>query len=151
MRRSGRPWAIIQLVLLKERNMRRALRIAVELLAPATLGTLFLLVYGWISQGKLPKLEEATFVLGAAILLAGLPSIAYAAIMELAISRGLSSKGWRFHLLSAGLGLLAAIGIIVIVAYRPFRILSVICWCFLGPFIGAACGLLLHLVNQIKE
>lgn len=91
--------------------MTRKKRIALELLGPPVLGVVFLVGLAFVSQlftasgvaGK-SSWRELLFVVAYAYLFAGIPSMVFAAVMELAFSRGMKPSSWRSVALAALLG-----------------------------------------------
>jgi hypothetical protein len=131
--------------------MRRALRIAIELLVPSALGALLFPIAFCAYHGELPMFHEleATFVFG--YIYAGIPSIVYSVVMEIAISRGLSPNARRFHLLSSVLGGFSAVGIALVIGHGTFRLELFLLFCPVGLIVGLVCGQLLRLVNRTKN
>ncbi len=134
--------------------MTRHKRIALELLGPALLasglvGLVFLTEAGWaaIASGKLPQ-WNAQFVSGMglfvvlAYLIAGIPSIIYATVMEWRFAAGLDPNSGRTVWLSTFMGLFSGASMVAVATSFHW---DWIAWSFLGGM-GAAVGLLLGLV-----
>jgi hypothetical protein len=107
-------------------KLTRPKRIALELLGPPLLGTIFLLgisqaIAVWYAvQHRLPppgwgsiSIQTMGGVLIGAYLYAGIPSIIYTWIMEWRFNRGLNPVSWGTVLWSSFLGFLSGAGIVV--------------------------------------
>jgi hypothetical protein len=94
--------------------MKRPLRILFQILVPPILGLLPVYVMmtpdliSEIAYGHVKPGEHLAIILGA-YLAAGIPSVVYTVVMEIAFSRFLSPASWRAVLLSTVLGLLAGL------------------------------------------
>lgn len=87
--------------------MTRTSRVFVELLVPPLLGaTPFLMMA--ILTGTLGLIP---IILLVAYVMAGVPSVIFTAVLELAFWRGLDPRSWDAVLLGAGLGLASGLGI----------------------------------------
>lgn len=102
--------------------MRRRHRIALELLGPPLLGTVLFDLYMAAAALNLGVLVLLPVVLFAAIPLAGLQTLGFAVVMELAFSSGLDPRSWRSVLLATGLGAVSGFPVeLMRTGGRPFR------------------------------
>jgi hypothetical protein len=85
--------------------MKRPARVALELLAPpAVASVLFALVMA-ARTGEAKLVGALPFILVFAYVTAGIPAVAFTAILEVAYARGLDAGSWRAVRLAALLGL----------------------------------------------
>jgi len=94
--------------------MKRPLRIALEIIGPPLFGLLPFYVMmtpdliANIAYGHVNPAEHFA-IFGGAYMVAGIPSIIYAVVMETAFSRFFSPKSWRAVMLSTILGLFSGV------------------------------------------
>jgi hypothetical protein len=118
--------------------MKRKHRLLIELLVPPLLagvlysiGDLFISPFEWLSI--------VSFYIFAAFVYGGLPTIAYAVLLELCFSRGVQPGSKIALAVSAGLGALAAPSSVLIAAGGHVEVLAPSSF-LLFPFLGATAG-----------
>jgi hypothetical protein len=119
----------------------RRRRILVELLGPPLVATLLsALVAIARGRGEIPDgfFGGALVVLAVAYVVAGIPSVLFTIVMEVAFAKGLDPSSWGTVPLAAGLGLLSGMGIVGFdPSYGAFEGLAIV-----GLSTGAILGLL---------
>ncbi len=124
--------------------MRRGHRIAVEVLGPPLLAATFLAVIAMLGLREVGTLKLFPLFLVFGYLLAGLPSLAFAAIMELAFARGLDPCSPRSVLLSTALGAASGVPIDMLMAGKPTARPNALFFVMLGLLTGFVMGLLIR-------
>ena len=119
--------------------MNRAKRIAVEVLAPPTVAVAVLLVFECVMSrdAVFLKPESVLVSLAFSFVLAGIPSVVFAAVMELAFTKGVEVRSRRALFLAAGLGFLAGVVIARVIAGGFDNQRNAF---FLFPLLGALTG-----------
>lgn len=130
--------------------MKRTARVAIELLAPPAVAAGLLLLYlateGWRFTGR--DLRELPTLLGMAYVVAGLPSVASALVMELAFARLVEPRSWAGVLLAGALGAVSGliVNIVVLRGVAMLRLLTL-----LGLSTGALVGLVVMVGARMGE
>lgn len=124
--------------------MRRGHRIAVEVLGPPLLAATFLEVVVVLGLRELGMLGLFPFFLVFGYLFAGLPSLAFAAIMELAFAKGLDPCSGRSVLLSTVLGAASGVPIDMLMAGKPSARPNALFFVMLGLVTGFVMGVLIR-------
>jgi hypothetical protein len=117
--------------------MSRCCRVLLEIFAPPFLGVAIwysLAVWSFSFQNVFDVVKYFYAFVGFAYIIAGIPSLVYAAIMELAFSFGLSPRSWMAVLLSGLLGSVAGFSMIFFEVNGNFFVLDGL---FVGLVIGA--------------
>jgi hypothetical protein len=136
--------------------MTRIRRLALEIFGPPLLG--WMLSYAamaimllWRARGDLAIAAKEMhpvvllYGLGVAFIIAGLPSLAYAAIMEIRFARGLSPRSRRAVLLSTSLGAFAGLAMSVVVRKQPVDAAAVGIMMGTGAIVGFAIASLIRI------
>lgn len=99
--------------------MTRRRRIAIELLGPPLVATVLSALVALLREpGAIPTIPAWEFLggvlalLAVAYLFAGIPSVLFTVVMEVAFAKGLDPASWRTVPLAAGLGLLSGMGMV---------------------------------------
>jgi hypothetical protein len=121
--------------------MKRWHRVVVEVLAPSTLGALVIGLPTLISRHDFKAFSDISLLLLFGYLYAGLPSIAYALVLEVAFACGLRPVSWTAVALSSFLGLAAGTVIVAGIGARNFSIEGILVMGGVGLIVGAAIGL----------
>jgi hypothetical protein len=98
--------------------MKRPLRILVELFSLPFVAVIIFSLFSSIASRDAIFLSPKSFVfmLVLAYVLAGIPSIIFVAVLEIAFTIGLSAKSWRAVFLASFLGLLSGCAVALVVA-----------------------------------
>jgi hypothetical protein len=129
--------------------MRRPYRIAVEILAPPLVAWLLgvaILEHGWpTGRFTAADLRALAGLLGFAYVAAGLPSLVFALLMELAFARWFEPRSGLTLVLATGLGGLAGVAVSLIL--REAGVLQFLV--ILGLAAGAVVGLILFAAARL--
>lgn len=121
--------------------MKRRARITLEFLGPPLLAATILEVVALVSVREVVALELFVLFLAFAYFVAGIPSLLFALLMELAFSRGLRPDGLRAVALAAVLGGASGLPIDMVLAgaleVRPRALFFVALGFVVGGLIGA--------------
>ncbi len=124
--------------------MKRTHRIAVEVLGPPLIAATILEIVAVVGMREVGTLKLIPFFMVFGYVLAALPSLAFAAILELAFAKGLEPRSWQTVLLSASLGAVSGLPIDMLIARRLTVRSNALCFVLLGAVTGSAIGLLIR-------
>ena len=129
--------------------MRRLLRVLIEVLCPPLLGTLgFLWIVSLSARDNGQLLHAFPYIILAGYVGAGIPSMLFAVIMEIAFARGLPVRSWRTVLVAAGLGLFSGAAIGVVISIGPAGGFQVLGFTLpIGVVVGTLTGLILRITG----
>lgn len=124
--------------------MRRPARIALELLGPPLLAATLLEVVALAALREVAALKLFPLFLGAGCYAAGLPSLLFAGIMELAFARGLRPDGPGTVALAAALGAASGLPIDMAMAGAVTVRLHALFFVILGVLVGGTVGVVIR-------
>jgi hypothetical protein len=124
--------------------MNRPARITLEFLGPPLVAATILEIVTVVSVRELAALKLFPLFLGFGYLVAGIPSLLFAGIMEFAFSRGLRPDGHGAVALAATLGTASGLPIDMAMAGSVTVRPSAAFFMILGFLVGGAIGLLIR-------
>lgn len=137
-------------------NFTRGKRIALEVLGPPFLGAFLMSSYTigehLLRSGNLSFVllqgRDYLLVFVYAYIFGTLPSLAYMGLMEAAFRRGLEPAGWPTVALSAGLGALSGVAIMLLVSSGRAAAGEVIYFAIFGWVVGGLIGLIIRFLTR---
>lgn len=124
--------------------MKRRHRIAVEVLGPPLVAATILEIIAVVGLREVGALKLIPLFLIFGYLLAGLPSLAFTLILEIAFAKGLDPRSGRAVLLSSVLGAASGVPIDMLMAGKLTVRPNASCFVALGIVTGCATGLFIR-------